>query len=97
VANAVVVAAPDRSLRSRPDRFYKTVSDQSGRFTLHGVTPGAYTLIAWESVDGDAYYDPEFLSKYEGQGRALHLNEGEHTSVQLVAAPSVEESSVDQP
>ncbi len=96
VANAVVVAVPEPRFRSRTDRYYKTVTDQSGHFTLHAVTPGAYTLIAWESVDGEAYYNPEFLSKYEGQGRALHLSEGERTSVQL-GAVSWEEASADQP
>ena len=40
VANAVVVAVPEARLRSRTDRFRKTISDQSGRFTLHGVQPG---------------------------------------------------------
>jgi hypothetical protein len=96
VANAVVVAVPEPNLRSRTDRYYKTVSDQSGHFTLHGVPPGAYTLLAWESVDGEAYYNPEFLSKYEAQGRALHLNEGDRTTVPLVAVPSAEEASADQ-
>jgi hypothetical protein len=95
VANAVVVAVPEARFRSRTDRYYKTVSDQSGHFTLHGIPPGAYTLIAWESIDGEAYYNPEFLNKYEGQGRALHLTEGERTSVQL-GAVSWEEASVDQ-
>lgn len=95
VANAVVIAAPEPRLRSRTDRYYKTVTDQSGRFTLHGVPPGVYTLIAWESIDGEAYYNPEFLNKYEGQGRALHLNEGDRTSVQLVAVPAAEEHSAD--
>jgi hypothetical protein len=95
IANAVVVAMPEPRLRSRTDRFLKTVSDQSGHFTLHGVTPGAYTLIAWESIDGDAYYNPEFLNKYEGQGRPLHLTEGERTSVRLGVA-FWEEASADQ-
>jgi protocatechuate 3,4-dioxygenase beta subunit len=95
VANAVVIAVPEARFRSRTDRYYKTVSDQSGHFTLHGIPPGAYTLIAWESIDGEAYYNPEFLNKYEGQGRALHLTEGERTSVQL-GAVSWEEASVDQ-
>jgi protocatechuate 3,4-dioxygenase beta subunit len=94
VANAVVVAVPEPRFRSRTDRYYKTVTDQSGHFTLHGVAPGAYMLIAWESVDGEAYYNPEFLNKYETQGRSLHLTEGERTSVQLGAVPW-EEASAD--
>jgi protocatechuate 3,4-dioxygenase beta subunit len=91
VANAVVVAVPELRLRSRIDRFRKTVSDQSGRFVLRGVTPGAYTLLAWESVDGDDYYNPDFLKTYEEQGKALSAGEGEHNSVQLKAASGAEE------
>ena len=91
VANAVVVAVPDLRLRSRVDHYRKTVSDQSGRFALHGVPPGSYTLFAWESVDGEAYYSPEFLRSYEGQGSALRVGEGERKSVQLEAIPEAEE------
>jgi len=85
IADAVIVAVPEARLRGRTDRYRKTVSDQSGRFTLHGIPPGDYTLFAWESVDGEAYYDPEFLKSCEGQGVALHVNEGERKSMQVQA------------
>jgi hypothetical protein len=83
VANAVIVAVPEARRRGRADRYRKTVSDQSGRFTLHGLAPGDYTLYAWESADGEAYYDPEFLKSYEGQGTALPVGEGERKVVQV--------------
>ena len=92
VANAVVVAVPPAHLRNRIDRYRKTVSDQSGRFTLHGVPPGDYTLIAWESVEGDAYYNPEFLKTCEAQGSAVRLAEGERKSLQLQAIPETDDS-----
>jgi hypothetical protein len=88
VANAVIVAAPEARLRSRVDRYRKTVSDQGGRFTLHGIPPGDYTIFAWESVDGEAYFNPEFLKSYEGQGSALHVGEGERKSVKLTVIPA---------
>jgi len=90
-ANAVIVAVPDAHLRSRVDRYRKAVSDQSGHFTLHGVPPGNYTLLAWESVDGDAYYNPDFVKTYEAQGSALRLTEGERKSLQLQAIPEAED------
>ena len=93
VANAVIVAVPEARLRGRGrvDRYRKTVSDQSGRFTLHGVPPGDYMLFVWESVDGETYYNPEFLSSYAAQGRAVHANEGDHASMQLQAIPASED------
>ena len=91
VADAVVVAVPESHLRGRPERYRKTVTDQSGRFTLRGLPPGDYTLIAWESMDGEAYYNPEFLKTYEGQGKALHLDEGRRVSVQLKTIPEVDD------
>jgi hypothetical protein len=91
VANATVVAVPEARLRSRTERFRKTVTDQTGRFVLRGIPPGTYTLIAWESVDSDAYYNPEFLKSHEAQGKALHVSEGEHKSLQLVAVPAPED------
>ncbi len=83
VPNAVIVAVPDARLRGRMERYRKTVSDQSGRFTLHGVEPGDYTVFAWESVDGEAYYNPEFLKTYDGQGSALRVSEGDRKSLRI--------------
>jgi hypothetical protein len=93
VADAVVVAVPEERFRSHPDRYRKAVTDQSGHFTLRGLPPGDYTLYAWESVDGEAFYNPEFLKTYEGQGKALHVNEGDRASLPLKSIPA----SDDQP
>jgi protocatechuate 3,4-dioxygenase beta subunit len=91
VTNAVIVAAPEVRFRGRVDRWRKTVSDQSGRFILRGMRPGEYTVFAWESVDSDAYYNPEFLKSYEGQGSALRVSEGERKTVNLEVIPAAEE------
>jgi hypothetical protein len=83
VANAVVVAVPEMRLRARVERYRRTISDQNGRFTLRGVEPGDYTVLAWESVEGEAYYNPEFLKGYEGQGSALRVGEGDRKTVRV--------------
>jgi Carboxypeptidase regulatory-like domain len=91
VANAVVVAVPEVRMRGRVDRYRQTVSDQTGHFTLRGVRSGNYTLFAWESVEGQAYYNPEFLKMYEAQGSALRVSEGERKAVQLTVIPASDE------
>jgi hypothetical protein len=83
VANAVIVAVPEVRLRARIERYRRTISDQNGRFTLHGVEPGEYTVLGWESVEGEAYYNPEFIKTYEGQGVALRVGEGDRKTVRV--------------
>jgi hypothetical protein len=87
VADSVVVAVPEARFRNHPERYRTSISDQSGRFTLRGLPPGDYTLYAWESMDGEAYLDPEFLRLYEGQGAALHVKEGERAAATLKVIP----------
>jgi protocatechuate 3,4-dioxygenase beta subunit len=91
VADAAVVAVPEPRFRSHPDRYRKALTDQHGHFTLRGLPPGDYTLFAWESVDGEAYYDPQFLRNYDGQGKPLHVKQGDRASIQLKAIPAAED------
>ncbi len=91
VADAVVVAVPEARFRSHPDRYRKAATDQGGRFTLRGLPPGDYTVLAWESIDGEAYFNPEFLKSYEGQGKALRVSEGDRANLQLKTIPAVED------
>jgi uncharacterized protein (DUF2141 family) len=90
--NAIVVAVPEARMRGRVDRYRKTMSDQTGRFSLRGLRPGEYTVFAWESVEGEAYYNPDFLKAFEGQGNALRVSEGERKSLQAVVIPDAEGS-----
>lgn len=95
IADALVVAVPEVHYRSHPDRYRKAVTDQSGSFILRGLPPGDYTLYAWESVEGEAYYNSEFLKTYEGQGKVLHLNEAEHKNLHLRVVPAADEAMTD--
>ncbi len=88
VANAVVVAVPEVRMRGRMDRYRKTQSDQNGRFQLQGIRPGDYTVLAWESLDGEEYYNPDFLKAYAGQGSVLRVSEGERKTLSLEAIPA---------
>ena len=89
--NAIVVAVPEARMRGRIDRYRKTVADQTGRFSLRGLRPGEYTVFVWASVEGEAYYNPDFLKAYEGQGTALHVSDGERKSLQVQVIPDAAE------
>jgi hypothetical protein len=90
VADAAVVAVPDPHFRRLPDHYRKASTDQSGHFRLRGLPPGDYTLFAWESIEDEAYLNSEFIRNYEGQGKALHVSEGEHLSLPVKVIPEAE-------
>jgi protocatechuate 3,4-dioxygenase beta subunit len=90
VVDAEVVAIPDPTRRKRRDLYQQDSTDQRGHFTLHGLNPGRYTVIAFEDLDDD-YSDPDFLKSYEGRGQSVEIKEGERKTVQLKVVPSTEE------
>jgi hypothetical protein len=93
LADATVVAVPEEKYRQQQNRYAKVSTDQHGHFSMKGLRPGAYTLLAWETMDGDDYFDPEYLKKYEGGGTPISVDKGKHSNLSLKAIPA----SADQP
>lgn len=86
-ANVTVVAVPDASHQNQLDRYQRSMTDQYGRFTLRGLSPGQYTVFAWQHVEEGAYYDPEFLKEYQPLGESIQVAEGAHQTLSLKALP----------
>jgi protocatechuate 3,4-dioxygenase beta subunit len=87
---ASVVLVPDGKQRAQPSNFRQAVTDQLGRFAMRNIAPGDYTLFAWEQIESGAYMDPDFLGQYEDRGKAVHIEEGGHSTVQLEVIPATE-------
>jgi hypothetical protein len=83
VSGATVVAVPEPGLRVRPDRFYQAATDQNGRYQLKNVAPGDYKLFAWEDIEPDAWFDPDFLREIEARGEPVKLSAKGHESARL--------------
>jgi protocatechuate 3,4-dioxygenase beta subunit len=94
IPDATVVLVPDESFRKAVSRYGKTHTDQNGRFTLRRITPGSYTVYAWQDLDGEPYLDPEFLSTQQDHGLSIHVNPGTaNATVVLHAFPVPEDAN----
>jgi hypothetical protein len=67
----VLIAKPE--LRGRQDSFHKFTADQNGHYHFENVRPGDYKLFAWDDVEPNIWFDPEFLKGFEDQGTALTI------------------------
>jgi protocatechuate 3,4-dioxygenase beta subunit len=86
VANATVVEVPSAEHRSRLDLHQRDTTDASGHFSLRGLNPGKYTVLAFEELQQDVR-QPEFLKSYETRGQIVQLDEGTRKSVVLKLIP----------
>jgi Carboxypeptidase regulatory-like domain len=63
-------------------------ADESGMLSLKGLKPGSYRLIAWEDVDPDLLWDPDYVKKFENEGKGVKLDASGHEAIQLKAIPA---------
>jgi uncharacterized surface anchored protein len=66
-----------------PDAVRTT--DENGMLSLRGLEPGSYRLVAWEDIDPDQLWDPDFLSRFANEGKSVKLDASGHEAVQLTA------------
>ena len=83
VANATVVAVPEEKYRKIPDRFGSGSTDQHGAFTIRGLSPGSYTVYAWQDVEESEWRDPDFLKSQEANGLPVRIDEGSDQKLEL--------------
>jgi protocatechuate 3,4-dioxygenase beta subunit len=83
VTAALVALVPDGK-RRHDARFQKQAStDQQGRYTIKGITPGEYKLFALDDVEYGAFEDSEFLKPIESKGVQVTIREGSRETFKL--------------
>jgi 5-hydroxyisourate hydrolase-like protein (transthyretin family) len=81
---AQVVLIPTRN-RDRTELFRPVTADSAGHFKIPNVTPGDYTLAAWESIDPFSFFDPNLMRVAETQGKTVRVEEASEQTVNLTA------------
>jgi protocatechuate 3,4-dioxygenase beta subunit len=62
----------------RPALFSRMLrADQKGGFTLAGIPPGEYRVLAWEDAQLGAVQDLDFLKQFDSRGERIKLARGE--------------------
>jgi hypothetical protein len=65
IPGATVAILPDHEHRQRRDLYHFVRADQHGDYSVHGLAPGNYKVLAWDGdVDMDAIYDSDFIKPY---------------------------------
>ncbi len=90
--SATVYAVPEAERRQTPDAYGQATADQNGSFKMRGLSPGAYTLFAFEDPQrAEDVRDPEGLKTLEGAGLKLKVEERSRSTVQVKVIPANDE------
>jgi hypothetical protein len=73
ISNAIVVLAPETTLRRQKSLFKAVATDVLGRFTIEDVPPGNYKLFGWDHVTEGAWENEAFLKTVEARGRNIRV------------------------
>jgi hypothetical protein len=93
---ATVVLIPDPPRRDLLERYKTVATDQNGKFSIEGITPGDYKLFSWDSDQADPtdpeWFDAGWLKPYETKGESIHFEESDTKSVNLTLIESKSDS-----
>lgn len=67
----------------RMDLFKSAMTQSSGKFSINGIAPGDYRVIASDNPDPLYWADPDVLRKYNDRSQLVHITEGGTGGVEL--------------
>ena len=87
---AIVMLAPRGKFQQVGSYFRSVWTDPGGKFRADGLTPGEYTVIAFDELDFTVAQSPEFVARYAGQGVPVELAGGVQTPVSVKRIETLE-------
>ena len=79
--STVVLIPSSTDQRDRVDLYRTATTDQYGKFNLRSISPGEYTIYAWDDVEPGSWQDPEFVARFENKGSKVTLKENDTITV----------------
>jgi hypothetical protein len=83
IRNGTVVLIPAN--KNNPSLYRTASTDQFGLFSIAGVQPGEYGVLAWKDSANRTYLDPVFIKAVENQAMKVQVRKGFTNSVNLNA------------
>ena len=83
LGEAMVVAIPGDARRNRLPLFKTAQTDSRGRYSIRGLVPGTYRVVALEEFEPGAQWRPEFLNEHDDQGEVLQVEDGSRHTLDL--------------
>jgi hypothetical protein len=89
VADSRVAIIPAQNRRGNLNLFKTDMTDQYGRFSIRGVAPGDYGVLAWEDIDNGAWESAEFLKDFESRAVRVSVtaDSASNANVRVIPAP----------
>lgn len=66
------------------------IAGEDGNFEIPAIAPGRYRVYAFENLDADPSFDPDFLSNFGQRWKELNLKPRESATVEIVPIPAGE-------
>jgi hypothetical protein len=85
VPNAFIAMVPVVSRRDNPSMFKTTVADDTGVFSVRGIPPGEYSVLAWEEVDPQALMNRAFVEQFEQRAVKVTIERGDVKMLNVTA------------
>jgi hypothetical protein len=85
----VLLAAVALVPKDGPQTDYRTYSTtRNGAFTISGLRPGAYDVLAWENVDYSAAQSLEYAKQFESRATSITVRASGRQTLHLTAIPA---------